>query len=769
MKVSIVLVLPAVVALGLAGTRIRAEIMRADTLSALRDQLPVVRGIAELADLLSREAGESGAGSKVVAAQVDSKSSGIATEADFAKMNPDARQHLKVTLLQLKEFRGRQARTQDIAIDTWRYHGLVFALSGIIPETVSVAGDDGLNSTANAVAALFRLRSGLAREQIQLRSATQALRTDAALVTASQLATETVVLGDEVARVIPPGIASRFAVANSSAAKRRTAVEEALTGERAAGLSNMIGPIGSDFSALGGIVSELVDSLSSTVEARTSQARSDALRDAALVLGALLGALVVALYVARSLVMPMKQLHSAALEVAHRRLPNALDRVLSGETVDWRSVEPMSLSTGEEIGQLARAFEEVHRQAIRLAGQQAKLRAQVTEMFVTLSRRSQSLVDKQLSVIEELEADERDPHRLALLFRIDHIAARLRRNGENLQVLAGANPARHDRAPVSAAELMRAAASEVKDYRRIAFGNAPSALVLALPAADVVHILAEMIENATRFSPPDKKVLLTAERTAHGGLLMEVVDSGLGMAPEDIAAANERLATMHFAGPETVRRMGLFVVGRLAAPLGVTVRLRRNPGPSGITASIYLPAELVVTDAVPSSPELSAVQGKTQQASTAASTGAAIRQRDESAIQDTQPMTSVRDIYTPAKIPVFAPAASERLENDRGRHTSTTGWADWFMPTDEPARAARSTVEPSNNAAVTKAGLPVREPGAQLATGAAPAPQVSAETTIESRDPTAIRRSLVRHSQGLRAARAHVADPASISESPAQE
>jgi signal transduction histidine kinase len=404
---------------------------------------------------------------------------------------------------------------------------------------------------------------------------------------------------------MPAALATAFDQATSSTTNRQNALLNVQATGDTDQLTELVAPLQIESTTLGNLMNDLVGTLSNRVGTLTDQARSDALRDSALVLGALLAAVGIALYVARSLVFPMRILHAAAVDAATNRLPDTIRQVRTGRHVDWRSVEPVPVRTTEEIGQLARAFDEMHRQAVRLAGEQAELRGQVSEMFMTLARRSQSLVELQLSVIEDLETDEQDPQRLDDLFRIDHIATRLRRNGENLQVLAGGSPSRPDDGPVTMIELLRAATSEVKDYRRIALGNAPSGLVRAQAAADVVHILAELLENATRFSPPQDKVVLTADRGADGGVLIEVVDTGLGMAADDLDAANTRLAAGDSVSPETTRRMGLFVVGRLAAPHGVTVKLRRTTTrvtQAGITASVHVPGALVIAEALPNSP-----------------------------------------------------------------------------------------------------------------------------------------------------------------------
>jgi len=383
----------------------------------------------------------------------------------------------------------------------------------------------------------------------------------------------------------------------------------------------------------------------------------------------------------------------------------------------------------EEIGQLARAFDDMHVQAVRLAGEQAELRRQVSEMFMTLSRRSQTLVESQLEVIESLEADEQEPRRLAGLFRLDHLATRLRRNGENLQVLAGGSPARRDRAPVTVVQLLRAATSEVDDYRRISLGHAPNAAVRPAAAADVVHILSELLENATRYSPPDRKVVLSADRGSDGGLLFEVVDAGLGMAPDDMAAANERLAATDAVGPETTRRMGLFVISRLAARHGVTVRLRPTfdtPSQAGITASIHLPGALVV-------------------AGTAAETMAVV-----SAPVTRQAIAAPAPSAPPVPSAVVAPGTSSWFTEVDEPVKNGNGSGNWLTPAVSVPKAAEpvAPVVVSQPAGTTAAGLPVRTPASR----AVPAERAP-EKSSAFRDPESIRSNLSRHYDGVRAAR----------------
>ncbi|WP_072802372.1 ATP-binding protein [Rhodococcoides yunnanense] len=338
---------------------------------------------------------------------------------------------------------------------------------------------------------------------------------------------------------------------------------------------------------------ELADALNS----QALDARSVALRDTAFVLGSVLAALVLALIVARSLVQPIRRLRLGALDVAQHALPAEIERIRSGGHTP--EIVPISVHTNEEIGQLARAVDAIHEEALQLAGEQARLRVQVGNMFETLSRRSRSLVDQQLALIEELERDEDDPRRLDSLFRLDHLATRMRRNGANLMVLAG-TPSRRVQGdqPVALDAVMSAAVSEVEDYRRVLMLDVPDAALSSSSAADIVHLVAELIDNALRYSPPDSAVAVTAARAVEGGVLLEVADRGLGMPAADIDETNERLSVGGEVTPETARRMGLFVVGRLAQRHGVTVRLRATQvhgGASGVTVSVHIPVGLVVT------------------------------------------------------------------------------------------------------------------------------------------------------------------------------
>ncbi|WP_245719967.1 sensor histidine kinase [Nocardia uniformis] len=338
----------------------------------------------------------------------------------------------------------------------------------------------------------------------------------------------------------------------------------------------------------------LSEALDAQLARLTTEARNNVLRDTSIVIGMLLAGLAIALVVARSLVVPVRRLRRDALQVAHIDLPQELEVVRSGGATP--EITPVDVHTTEEVGQLARAVDDIHQQALHLAADQARLRLQIGNMFETLSRRSQSLVEQQLNLIEELERDEDDSERLQSLFRLDHLATRMRRNGDNLLVLAGTALRRGHLPAVPLSDMLWSSVSQVEDYQRVEIGTVPDGIVAGEPAVDIEHLLAELIDNALRYSPPSTPVAVSVARAVDGGYLIEITDRGLGMNAEDLQSINDRLASGGEVNVETARRMGLFVVGRLAKRHNITVSLRRTSAmvaQPGITASVHLPGTLV--------------------------------------------------------------------------------------------------------------------------------------------------------------------------------
>lgn len=307
------------------------------------------------------------------------------------------------------------------------------------------------------------------------------------------------------------------------------------------------------------------------------------------------------LLLGRQMVRSLRLLRSSALEVAEQRLPAAVQSMRSGQAPN-ALVEPVPLDSRDEIGQVARAFDAVHGQAIRLAADQAALQQNVNSMFVNLSRRSQALVERQLQLIEQLESNEQDPDQLSNLFQLDHLATRMRRNSENLLVLAGTDLAKRNVAPVQVVDVLRAAVSEVEQYQRVVVQTPPNATIAGRAANDLVHLLAELLDNATNFSPPDSQVVMSTTRTADESLLIEISDRGVGMTDSELVDANQRLSGPAEVDVSASRRMGLFVVGRLAARHRVGVRLASaavGGGSGGLSASVTVPPQLVPSAQLP--------------------------------------------------------------------------------------------------------------------------------------------------------------------------
>jgi signal transduction histidine kinase len=326
-------------------------------------------------------------------------------------------------------------------------------------------------------------------------------------------------------------------------------------------------------------------------------ARQSAEFTAAVTGGVLLLVLVATLLVARSLVEPLRRLQADALEVATVRLPERVAEL--SEAVDPQAslqIEPISVNSTDEIGKVARAFDQVHREALRLAGNEALLRGNLNTMFISLSRRSVPLIERLARMIDSLEQNEDDPDRLSNLFSMDHLVTRMRRNSENLLVLAGEEPVRKWSEPVPLADVARAATSEIEQYNRVVLNIQPGISVSGQAAADVVHLLAEIVENATMFSPRDTPVYVSGQELTSGGVLLEVRDSGVGVSPPRLAEMNWRLDNPPLIDVSVSRHMGLFAVSRLAARHGIRVRLR-PVSPQGLSALVWLPGNLTGREA----------------------------------------------------------------------------------------------------------------------------------------------------------------------------
>ncbi len=298
---------------------------------------------------------------------------------------------------------------------------------------------------------------------------------------------------------------------------------------------------------------------------------------------------IIASVLTRSIRRPLDRLREQAERTASEWLPAAVAQVQSGVEV---AIPPVELPEAQdEIYSLAKSFAGVQDTALRLATEQAAMRASVTNSFVQLGRRNHGLLGRSLEQLSKLESDERDPERLNALYKVDHLTTRMRRNAESLLVLADNPPLRTWSKPVSVLDVVRSAISEIEAFDRVSVANLEAATVRGTAVADISHLLAELLENGAAFSPPGTEVQVYG-RMLSNGYQIAVVDSGIGMTDEQLAAANERVAESGSVSDASLATMGLHVVGRLAARHGILMRFTRSPR-EGVVATVVLPTSVL--------------------------------------------------------------------------------------------------------------------------------------------------------------------------------
>ncbi|MEN3612546.1 sensor histidine kinase [Plantactinospora sp. ZYX-F-223] len=494
------------------------------------------------------------------------------------------------------------------------YEGLINDLLNIRDLASQLAGDSSLSDRMRAAAANARGKEFLSMRRVVVHRALIDGRLTAALQT-DYIATET---GQQQAlqtfKAIATGSESAFYDETVTGADVR---EVDSYGGWIRGRTNESmadAPFDADDwdSAMVGnaqLIRSVEGRLDSDVLAEASALRDDVQRQVFLETGLLLSMLLLAVLfaylVARSMARSLRELRHGALSIAQYGLPHAVSRLrdpqmtaqMSPVQVANQIAEPLPVRSKDEFGQVTEAFNAVHLEAVRTAAEQAALRASVATMFVNLARRSQILVDRLIGHLDRLERGEEDPDRLAELFQLDHLATRMRRNDENLLVLAGADSTRVQREPAALIDVLRAAQSEVEHYTRIEFGMVDRDIeVQAAAVNDLVHLVAELFDNATAFSPPDSQVMVEARRVGDRATLF-VEDRGIGITAEQLQDLNERLATPPAVDVTVSRMMGLVVVARLASRHGVKVELR--PGPDrGTVADVTLPTAMLIPRAL---------------------------------------------------------------------------------------------------------------------------------------------------------------------------
>ncbi|MFC8529882.1 nitrate- and nitrite sensing domain-containing protein [Nocardia sp. NPDC057227] len=332
-------------------------------------------------------------------------------------------------------------------------------------------------------------------------------------------------------------------------------------------------------------------------ERKTTSAGNRALWSGAAVAAVSLVAFLIALVLANRMIRRLERLRAETLGLTEEQLPTIMQQLSTGDFsgVDQESVK---LEFGrDEIGEVARAFEQAHRAAVAGAVREARTREGVKSLFLNIAHRSQVAAHRQLSILDDAERKQEDPSLLDTLFQLDHLATRERRNAENLIILGGGQPGRRWRNPVPLLDVIRSAVSETLDYQRVRVARLPGTLVQGGVVADLIHLFAELVDNAAFFSPPETQVEVTGAVVGKG-VVVEINDKGIGMPPEEMARVNELLRTppdYSVATGSSDSRLGLFVVGQLSSRHGVAVRLSESVY-GGVRVVVLIPSPLLATD-----------------------------------------------------------------------------------------------------------------------------------------------------------------------------
>ncbi|MCP2252451.1 Signal transduction histidine kinase [Prauserella aidingensis] len=619
-KLGAVTLIPIVIALVLGGLTLATQLDRADRYDRVAELAQLNSASRTLLDALQRERTATaaaltrgnGADSEQLNALRDEVDravgpvrAALATEGADLEALAEPRAGLNEQLDRLSALRERVSTGQLGAIQaTQSYSVITSALLTVDVAAVSGMGDRAVGGTPTTLHDIL-----VAREEVSIQQALVAHGIDRGGLAPSefdQLRTSAVRLDDRLTEFRSTATVGQRAAFNETVRgeafdSRERIMRGLLAGQDGDAAFGDIRPAqwrdASDgvFTSTGQFSDRLGTEVTTDADDAAGGAHAAVLWLAVLFVLALALAAVVVFVITRQLLRSLNVLRTAALDVADRALPEAVRSIQDGQSQN-PVVRPVPVSTDDEIGQVARAFDAVHNQALRLAVEQAGMRAGFAAVFVNLSRRSQSLVQRQLQLIERLERDEEDADQLATLFQLDHLATRMRRNNENLMVLSGDEPGRRSGRPVSATDVLRAAVSEIEQYQRVVVNTPPSARVVGYAAGDLVRLVAELLDNATAFSAPETRVTLSSRLLDDGSLQVDISDRGIGMNDAELEEANGRLRDVGPVDIATSRRMGLFVVGRLAERHGFGVALQSGPASTGVTAVVTVPSEVVIVE-----------------------------------------------------------------------------------------------------------------------------------------------------------------------------
>ncbi|WP_432034130.1 nitrate- and nitrite sensing domain-containing protein [Streptomyces antibioticus] len=526
------------------------------------------------------------------------------TVADGQELPPDVGQRLEAFVSGAEELRTLRTAVLDGRAgweETYgRYTGTI---SAAFPVGGALSGiqDAGLGSDTRVLLEFARAGEALAQEVVVLDSARPAGRLDGERLRLFTGAVDTrrALTASAAADLRGPERAAWQRLSESSAFATLTATEDKVLAARGSGAR----AVAAAPAATWGPAHTRVQNGMRTIEADAGREVADRAdpftrglltpAGAAVLFGlaAVAATLVISVRIGRALVVELVGLRNGALDIARRKLPEAIRRLRAGDEIDIHAEAPPGTPAEDETGQVAEALTTVHRAALHAAVERAELAHGISGVFVNLARRSQILVHRQLSLLDSMERRSDDPNELSDLFRLDHLTTRMRRHAESLIILSGAAPGRAWRTPVSLTDVVRAAVSEVEDYARVEVRQLAETAVVGTAVADLTHLLAELVENAAQFSPPHTRVRVTGEPVGNG-YAVEVEDRGLGMGKDTLAEANRRVDRSEALDLFDSDQLGLFVVSRLAARHGVKVHLRTSPY-GGTTAVVLLPTSLL--------------------------------------------------------------------------------------------------------------------------------------------------------------------------------
>ncbi|MGV9851382.1 nitrate- and nitrite sensing domain-containing protein [Streptomyces sp. NPDC003442] len=523
------------------------------------------------------------------------------------KMNDDSEEQLDNILKAADGLDSLRRKVEDDGISStqaYEYYNKLVDLCYTFRSSLHAVPDTDLDKQGRALVAMIRAREALSREDALYVSALTARKmTLADLQAMSDLIAERTLLYEINLPILPDSEQKVFADyrrTNAAPAALRVAEGKILSSmDPATAIKSLdqehweaaAQPVLNDYDRLG---EEATDRLQKRIDPVASSVMLKAGIAGILGLVALIVSIFVSFRIGRSLVRDLSRLRRDAQEVASVRLPSVMRRLGAGEQIDVETEAPRLDYGPDEMGQVGQALNTLQRAAVEAAVKQAELRQGVSEVFVNLARRSQVLLHRQLTLLDTMERRTEDTDELSDLFRLDHMTTRMRRHAEGLVILSGAAPSRQWRKPIQLMDVVRAAVAEVEDYERIEIRRLPRIAVVGPAVGDLTHLVAELLENATVFSPPHTAVQVHGERVAKG-FTLEIHDRGLGMTPDALLEANLRLAeTPEFELSDT-DRLGLFVVSRLAQRQGVRVSLQPSPY-GGTTAIVLIPSNLLTDD-----------------------------------------------------------------------------------------------------------------------------------------------------------------------------